>query len=76
MMIFSTVEKAVELASRTLEAAGFEVSSDTIRNRVLSWYNHTDVADPKVLAACSIEGYFDSDYTYDDMLKAKAYWFN
>ena len=75
MTHYSTVEKAVELANNVLEASGIMMGNDTLRSRVFSWYNHTDVTDPEILAACAIFGYYDSDYTYDDMLKDRDFWF-
>lgn len=76
MTNYSTVEMAVRLVIENLEANHITETTDTIRARVYSWYNHSDIADPEVLAACALEG--KSWYpgaTYQQMLDAKEQWF-
>ena len=76
MQIYSTVEKAVQLVIDNLEANHMVSDSNSIRQRVYSWYNHSDVTDPQILAACALEGkdWFPGA-TYKDMLIAKEMWF-
>ena len=76
MKTYSTVEAAVQLVIDTLEANYISSNTECIRNRVYSWYNHSDVTDPEILAACALEG---KDWypgaTYQDMLAARDLWF-
>lgn len=72
MMVFSTVEAAVNMVVENFEINGISVNTDAIRNDVYSWYVHSDVADPEILAACVLMGMtWTPDATYKDMLEAK-----
>lgn len=76
MMTYTTVENAVKLVIDTLEANMITEQTDTIRAKVYSWYEHSDVTDPEMLAACALEGKFwFPGATYQWMLEAKEYWF-
>lgn len=76
MKRYTTVEAAVQLVIENLEANHIISNTESIRNRVYSWYTHSDVTDPEVLAACALEG---KDWypgaRYEDMLAAKDLWF-
>ena len=76
MKMYTTVENAVALVVENLEANHIACNTECIRNRVYSWYNHSDVTDPEMLAACALMG---KDWypgaTYQDMLDAKEWWF-
>lgn len=76
MMTYTTVEDAVKLVVDILEANMITEQNDFIRARVYSWYNHSDVTDPEILAACALEGkdWFPGA-TYQYMLNAKNFWF-
>lgn len=76
MKTYSTVEAAVQLVIDVLEANYISSNTECIRNRVYSWYNHSDVTDPEILAACTLEGkdWFPGA-TYKDMLIARDLWF-
>jgi len=76
MRTYMAVEKAVKLASDIFEANHIVCDNESIRNRVLSWYNHSDIADSEILAACALNGkdWFPGA-TYEDMLAAKEWWF-
>lgn len=76
MRTYTAVENAVALVVANLEANHITETTDTIRARVYSWYKHSDVVDPEVLAACALEGksWFPGA-TYNWMLETKEYWF-
>ena len=76
MKKYTTVEAAVNLVIQNLEANHIASDSESIRNRVYSWYSHSDVTDPEMLAACALEGknWFPGA-TYQYMVEAKQQWF-
>ena len=73
---YETVEEALVLAIELLDANYMSYDIKQVRNRIYSWYSHSDVTDPEMLAACALNG---EDWflgaTYEDMLDAKNYWF-
>ena len=74
--MYTTVETAVKMAVDLLEANHIANDTDSIYRRVITWYEHTDVADPEILAACALTGRdWFSGATYDMMLEAKEEWF-
>lgn len=76
MIMYATVEAAVNLVIENLEVNHIASDTESIRNRVLSWYNHSDVTDPEILAACALMGKdWFPEATYQDMLDAKHWWF-
>lgn len=76
MKFYTTVENAVKIAVDLFEANHIVSDTESIRRRIYGWYNHSDVTDPEVLAACALEGkdWFPGA-TYEEMLEAKAEWF-
>ena len=76
MRIYSTVENAVILVVRVLENLNISSNTDCIREKVYSWYAHSDVTDPEILAACALEGRkWYPGARYEDMLAARDIWF-
>lgn len=75
-MTYSAVERAVDLVVNYYEARGIVCDTDSIRDRVLSWYNHSDVADAEILAGAALTGYWLSNASYDDMLLARNVFFS
>lgn len=76
MITYATVEAAVNLVVENFEANHIISDTNSIRNRILSWYNHSDVTDPEILAACALMGYdWFPEVTYQDMLNARDWWF-
>lgn len=76
MKRYSTVDAAANLAIEILEANHVSCDSDSIYRRVFSWYVHSDVTDPEILAACALtEKDWYPEATYEDMIAAKEYWF-
>lgn len=69
------IDAAVNLVGTILDNLHITENNASIRNRVLSWYNNTDVTDPELLAAAAMLGDYSIEYTYTDMLKARDYWF-
>ena len=75
-MTYMTVEAAINLVIENLEANRIPCDTPSIRARVTSWYEHTDITDPEVLAACALEGKnWTPAATYQWMLEARDYWF-
>ena len=79
MKRYATVEAAVVLVVKNLEANHIACNTENtecIRNRVYSWYSHSDVTDPEMLAACALLGTdWFPEATYKMMVDAKNYWF-
>ena len=76
MKIYSTAEKAIELAIYHFEINGISVDTGSICHRIYGWYNNTDVTDSEMLAACAIEGIdWSPNATYQLMIEAKDRWF-
>ena len=76
MKRYATVEAAVDLVVDVYEANHITCNTDFIRDRVYSWYSHSDVTDPEILAACALMGkdwFPGADYDY--MLTARNWWF-
>lgn len=71
----SLIEQAVKLASEYYEANGLTVDNKSIRNRVMDWYNHSDIATAEILAAAAIESEYDCGADYDTILEWKDYYF-
>jgi hypothetical protein len=76
MNTYAVVEMAVKLVVDNLEANGIMSDTNSIRNRVLSWYNHSDIVDAEILAGCALMGrdWFPGA-TYQYMIDAKKWWF-
>ena len=75
-MRYTTAEMALYLAIDALEAYNICPCAATLREKIYDWYNHTDVTDPEVLAAVALEGKkWRPDFTYDQMLEIRNYWF-
>ncbi len=73
---YAVVEMAVKLVVDNLEANRIMSDTNSIRNRVLSWYNHSDIVDAEMLAACTLNGKdWFSGATYQYMIDAKNWWF-
>lgn len=76
MQKYSTVDMAVTMVFENLEANHITYDEKSIVNRVYSWYSHSDVTDPEILAACALMGgdwFPGADYDY--MLAARNWWF-
>ena len=74
--MYSTIENAVQIAIQTLEINHITSDNKSIYDRIYSWYEHSDIADPEILAACALEGKnWYPGVTYQDMLNAKEQWF-
>lgn len=76
MQRYSTVDMTVTMVFENFEANHITYDEKSVVNRVYSWYSHSDVTDPEILAACALMGkdWFPGA-TYQDMLDAKEWWF-
>ena len=75
MTNMNLIEQAVQLAVNYFEANQISVNSNSIRHRVLEWYNYSDIADAETLAAAAIESEYDCGADYDTILEWKDYYF-
>ena len=76
MKRYETAEKAIALVIENLEVNHIACDTKCIRNRVYGWYNHSDVTDPEMLAACALAGKdWHPGATYQEMLDEKEWWF-
>ena len=76
MKRYTTVEISVQLAIDIFEANHIVCDTKSIYNRIYNWYNHSDITDPEILAACALEGMdWSPRSTYQEMLNAKERWF-
>lgn len=76
MKRYSTVEAAVELVINNLEANHIASDTNSIRKQVYSWYEHSDVTDPEMIAACVLEGKeWFAGATYQYMEDLRDWWF-
>jgi hypothetical protein len=62
------LQSAEALVIMHLESCNIPVETKAVRNRLLNWYNYTDIADPDLLAAAAIMNDYDCRYTYEDIL--------
>lgn len=70
-----SVNEAVKLVSDLLEANHISCTTSTIEDEVQSWYDHSDVADPEMLAGAVLEWGYWRMVSYSDWCDAKAKWF-
>lgn len=76
MKRYATVEAAVDLVVDIYEANHITCNTDFIRDRVYSWYCHSDTGDVEMLAGCALMGTdWFPEATYQMMVDAKEYWF-
>lgn len=69
MINWTLINQTVELINRTEEAEGITEQDSLIQDKVLDWYNHTDITDVDVLAAAALHGYYDPDITYSQLVQ-------
>lgn len=75
MTNMNLIEQAVKLVVDYFEANHISVNSESIRHRVLDWYNHSDIADAEILAAAAIESEYECGADYDTILAWKEFYF-
>ena len=71
----TVVEEATAIILDLNFANGILEPINTVRTRVFSWYNNTDVTDVEMIAASALMGSYRRDMTYEDMVDAKNWWF-
>lgn len=75
MININLIEQAVQLAIEHFEMKGLTMNTSIIKQRVLNWYNHSDIADTEMLAAAAIVDDYDLSYTYEDIISWKEFYF-
>lgn len=76
MTTYVTAERAVDLAVKVAENHHMMCDTNSLRKRVYSWYNNTDVTNPEVLAACALTGVsYYRGATHMDMINMRNNWF-
>jgi hypothetical protein len=69
------IEKAINIASGYLEAERIYETNNTLRKRATIWYENTDIADARTLAAVVISGDFKAGITWNEILKIEDFFF-
>lgn len=69
------VNEAVKLVSDLLEANYVTCETSTIEDEVQSWYDHSDVVEPEMLAAATLEWGYWRQISYSDWCDARNKWF-
>jgi hypothetical protein len=69
------ISRAVDIAFGYLEAEGIYESVINLRKRATIWYENTDIADARTLAAVVISGDFKAGVTWNEILKIEDFFF-
>ena len=69
------IKEAVELVSNLLAAEGAYELPQSIEKRCLDWYNHSEITDPEMLAAAALNGPYNPEFTWDDLLALRNFFF-
>ena len=69
------VRDAVDLVVDWLELNYSPCDTDTIAAEVQSWYDHSDIVEPEMLAAAVLEWGWWRMVAYQDWIDAKNKWF-
>lgn len=76
MTKYTAAETAISLVIENMEINHIACDTESIRARVYSWYNNSDVTDSEMLAACALEGMdWFPGASYKTMLEVKERWF-
>ena len=75
MTNMNLIEQATKLAIEYFEMKGLTMNTLIIKQRVLNWYIHSDIADAEMLAAAAIVDDYDLSYTYEDIISWKEFHF-
>ena len=75
MTNFNLINDAVKLVSQIEEAENIYETNNTIYNRCLDWYNHSEIIDAEMLAAVALNGPYDPNLKWNDLVAAKEYYF-
>lgn len=75
MTNWKLIDAAVQLVVEFNEFSGRVETTENIRNRVLDWYNNTDVTDVEMIAAAALHGSYSPSISYKDLTAAKEYYF-
>ena len=68
------INEAVKIVIEYFETEGIFEETESIRNRAINWYNHSEIVTPQMLAAVVISG----DYrpiTWDEVLEIEEFFF-
>ena len=71
MVNMNLINEAVKLAAQLFEQENIAIHNDTIKNRIIDWYNHTDITDVEELAVAAWLGDYNGSITYDSILEVK-----
>jgi hypothetical protein len=75
MINYSLIEQATKLVQDFYEAEGIYESSKITREKILDWYEHTDIKDAQTLAAASISGYYRMGTISKELEDLKEFYF-
>jgi hypothetical protein len=75
MMNLKLIEDAVSMVVEYFEYEHICENSDSIRKRVIDWYNNTDIADARTLAATAMSGSYVKGITWNEIMKIEDFFY-
>lgn len=75
MMNTNLIDAAVSLVVAFNESEGIMEQTSTIKARVISWYNNSEIVDEEMLAAAAIVGEYTISMNWNDLLSIKEFYF-
>lgn len=75
MMNWDLINEAVRLVIEIEEIENIRETNDTIYERCIDWYNHSEIADAEMLAAVVLNGPYDPTMKWNDLVAAKELYF-
>lgn len=75
MVNMNLIKEAVDIAAKLFEQENIAMNNDAIENRIVGWYNHTDITDAYELAVAAWLGDYNGKMNYEDVLEVKELMF-
>lgn len=75
MLNMKLIFEAIDLVNDFFAAERIYESNESILNRAISWYEHTEITDAETLAAVVMYGQYDSSIRFNDIKNIKDYFF-
>lgn len=69
------IAEALEIISSYYEDSGIAVNTQLYRDRLIDWYNHSDITDAETLAAVAMETEYDATLKWNDIEHIWNYYF-
>lgn len=75
MMNLMLINETVRLIVEYNDFENIYETNENIRNRVIDWYNHTEITNSEMLAAVALHGPYDPDLRYSDFVAMREFYF-